>query len=239
MFGFLKQKKFEPYKEVKSISEAYDFAVKNVINEHREVVTEDGELTWQSNPFTVCITQPWRSDFIHKNSSYGKEFYKKYAHDILNGTESAFIYDYHTRLFEYRKHFFDELISYHVTDDVYNPILNESVDQIQYIINKLKEQPTSRRGIAVTIQPVIDEVRKDIPCLQFVQCWIEDDKLNIYVLFRSEDILGASNPNMYGIHKLQSYIAQNIGCKLGKYYHSITIPHLYYDKNNYELVKWL
>lgn len=241
MFGFLKKDNtgFLPYAEVKSISEAYEVAMNNVIKCHELVTTEDGEETWQAPPFTICITQPYRSNFIHKFSQYGKEFYAKYAKDILQGTPSNFVYDYHTRIFKYRMHFYDELINTFVPDETYNKILNVYIDQIEYVVDKLKSEPTTRRALAITWQPFIDEVKKDVPCLQFIQFWIENGYLNMYVVFRSEDILSAMNPNMYGIYNIQKHVATKVGVKIGKYYHTITMPHAYWQRDANVLKNWL
>jgi len=237
---FKKDTLFKPYAEVKSLSKAYEVAMNNVISNHTEVVTEDGEITWQSNPFTICITQPWRTNFIHKFSPYGKMFYQKYAKDILNGPDGDFVYDYHSRLFHYRKHFYDDIINEFVPTEIYGQILGEDIDQIQYVIDKLNVEKTSRRAVALTIQPLIDHVKKDIPCLQFIQFWIDEkNKLNMYCLFRSEDILGAFPTNVFGLYKLQKYVANHTDSNLGKYYHTVTIGHLYTVKNAEDLKKWI
>jgi len=236
---FRKQDTFLPYAEVKSLSEAYEVAVRNVINQHEEVVTEDGEVTWQSNPFTICITQPWRTNFIHKFSPYGREFYKKYADDIVNGTSNKFVYTYHDRLFHYRKHYYDDLINEFIPSDVYGLILDEYIDQINYVVDKLVYEPTSRRAIAITISPYIDEVKKDIPCLQEIQFWISEGKLNIYVFMRSNDILLGMPQNIRGFYKLQFEVAKRIGIHCGKLFYTVTIPHAYINRDKNELSKWL
>lgn len=236
---FDKNNSFKPYASVRSLEEAYSVAVNNVINSNVEVVTEDGEHTLQSPPFTICIEQPWYYKYIHKNSPYGKEFYKKYAYDIVNGTSGHFVYDYHTRLFNYVINYYNNIIATFVEPEIYNPILDEHIDQINYIVEKLIEEPTSRRALAITWQPYIDEVKKDVPCLQYVQCWIENDKVNIYFMMRSNDILLAMPQNIFGFHKLHYYISKKVGKSMGKMYYSVVIPHIYYKRDANEFSKWL
>jgi thymidylate synthase len=231
---------FKPYMEVKSISDAYDFAVKNVIAKHREVTTEDGEHTWQSDPFTICITEPWRPNVIHKNSPYGIKFFDKYASDIINGTPSEFVYTYHERLFKYRENYYDDIVSMFVPDEVYLYILDRTINQMDYIEEKLQNEPNSRRGLAITWEPKIDELKKDVPCLQFLQFWLEDNRLNMYVLFRSNDILLALLQNLMGLYTLQKYMAKKLGNKkIGKFWISETMPHLYNKRDANELKKWI
>lgn len=231
---------FRPYIEVESIEEAYAAAINNVISEeHRIVITENGESTWQSDPFTICITSPYKN-YLHENSPYGAQFYKEYAHDLVHGKESDFAYDYHTRLFHYPKHIYDEAISQFIPDVVYSHILDEYIDQIDYIIEKLKEEPTSRRAWAFTWVPAFDTVKEDVPCLQFVQCWIDNNKLNIMCAFRSNDILSAVPANMYGLYCLQKYIRTQIGgIRLGKIWWQVHVPHIYYIRDATELSKWM
>lgn len=238
LFGF-RDDTFKPYSEVKSISDAYDVAVKNVINKHIEVKTEDGEVTWQSDPFTICITQPWRSNFMHKNSPYGKEFYKQYAKDVVEGNTSEFVYNYHTRLFNHKVNYYNDIIDLFVPTEVYKPVLDEKINQIQYCIDKLIEEPTTRRAIALTWVPKLDTVRKDVPCLQLTQFWISEEKLNGSFTFRSNDMLSASGMNMVGLYALQRYVARNIDYKIGKMYYTAIIPHCYPERDFSELKKWL
>lgn len=236
---FKKDTLFKPYVEVKSLSEAYEVAMNNVINCHTEVVTEDGEITWQSNPFTICITQPWRTNFIHKFSPYGKMFYQKYAHDIINGPDGDFVYDYHNRLYHYKKHFYDDVINEFVPTEIYGQILGEEIDQIQYVIDKLNDEPNSRRAVAVTWQPPVDTKIKDVPCFQYVQFWKEGSKLNGFFSIRSNDSLLAMPQNSFGFYKLQRHVAKYTDSNCGKMWYQPILPHLYAVRDINELKKWM
>jgi thymidylate synthase len=77
--------------------------------------------------------------------------------------------------------------------------------------------------------------RKDVPCLQFVQFWVEDNKLNMYVLFRSNDVLSALGANAFALTALQNHVACQILAMVGKLYYSIVLPHYYPCRDAEEL----
>lgn len=213
---------------VNTLAESYEAVIYDLLWKHIDVTTEDGEKTWQGSPMTIVVTNPCSSDYIHKNSPYGKQFYEQYVSAIVYGyadSDSKFEYDYHSRLFDYS--------SWIENDDV------QWTNQIQYIIDKLKDQKSTRRAIGITWDPVVDTTKKDVPCLQFVQFWNEKDRLNMLVLFRSEDMLMGYPQNVYGLTQLLSYVSHQIGVQVGKYYHMVTIPHLYNVRDKNYLDPWL
>lgn len=212
--------------ECKTLSDSYEKIINHIIWNHVNVKTEDGEETWQSSPILVEITDPLSGDYIHKNSPYGKQFYQEYANAIVNGYKNQqFEYDYHSRLFDYCS--FDGVKEY-----------STCTNQIQYIIDKLNESRTTRRAIAVTWDPLIDTEKKDVPCLQNVQCWTLNNELDASISFRSEDMLMGYPQNIYGLTMLLIYIADVVGVKLGKIYWYVTIPHLYQERDSNYLQKW-
>jgi len=110
------------------------------------------------------------------------------------------------------------------------------IDQIDYIVRKLTAAKNSRRAIAVTWNPAVDENLDDCPCLQIVQCLIRDGKLQMKAVFRSNDILSAAGANIYALVHLQKTIAGRLGIPCGRYTHIALVPHIYYlrDINDIE-----
>ena len=96
------------------------------------------------------------------------------------------------------------------------------VDQIEYVINKLVEQPFTRQAQMITWIPSMDLDIYDPPCIQ--SWWgriLEDDEgvywLNTNVRIRSNDAWGASFMNMFGfIMFSQETIADEIAKRSGK-----------------------
>jgi thymidylate synthase len=173
------------------------------------------DLTWETDPITMVINNPMSGNRINNRLPFDVKFMEKYTEDIINGrhnSSSAFEYDYHERLFHYP----------------------DGIDQIEYTIEKLKKEHTSRRAIAITLDPNIDENKEDIPCLQLVQFLIRDGYLTMTVVFRSNDMLLAAGANMYALTCLQDYVRTRIGypsLKNGTYTHVALVPHIYYKRD--------
>ena len=199
-----------------SIAAAYASAIKYILKNGYDVVTEDNDVTKESEPIAIKIDSPLDGKLVHGLSPFKEQFLEAYANDILYGNANAtFEYDYHSRLFEWKG----------------------IVNQIEYIICKLKSNPTSRRAIAITWEPDVDNLRDDVPCLQLVQFSIRDDKLNMTVVFRSNDMLLACGANMYGLAMLQKYVLDKLNScsdknyKIGTYEHISLIPHIYVNRD--------
>jgi len=105
------------------------------------------------------------------------------------------------------------------------------IDQIAYIIRKLAASPVSRRAIAITWNPYVDEQLDDCPCLQLVQCLVRDGRLSMKVIFRSNDMLSAAGANMFALVHLQKYIGEQLGLPCGYYTHISLVPHIYYKRD--------
>ena len=146
-------------------------------------------------------------------------------------------YTYHERLFKYTvldskvveseeeaRKFKGVIKSFH---GMYLVFYDRVINQIEYIIEKLKKVPYSRRAVAITWQPWKDEWADYPPCLQLIQCRVIDGKLNMWVTMRSNDSFKASFFNMYAFTELQRYIADRIGVEVGTYYHYATSYHIY------------
>lgn len=192
-----------------TVAEAHEDIIREIFWDHKTFRTEGTprELCWLGKPVTITITEPERTR-IHPRSPHRHRCYI-YEDQLINGrtvTDSKmdFVYDYHDRLFE------------------------SPVDQIDYICEKLVMEPVSRRAVAVTWRPDLDPVRQDVPCLQFIQCTVtSEDLLDMWVLYRSEDMLGGFGPNAFGLTGLQWIIADSLDLRVGRYEHIVTMPHLY------------
>jgi len=205
----------------KTIREAHEKAVRQIIWKHRVITTEDGEETWEAEPLCFEVSDPL-TGMIHPLSSFQENRCMEYARQLIFGDSGGFDYSYNERLRKYEA-------------------TNGSAprDQIGYVIAKLQKEPDSRRAIAITWNPERDWNVTNVPCLQFVQYIIRDGKLHCYVLFRSEDILSAFGPNCFGLVKLQEFVSQACNVPVGLYHHVVTIPHLYYKRDRSELDRWM
>jgi thymidylate synthase len=197
--------------------------------------TEDGEATIEFEEVAMQVDTPLAAPMTSPHSRFQLRFVEQYARDLIEGSKASFEYDYHGRLFDW-----GERLCSSATDDLSRSYTSTGqgvhIDQIAYIVDKLKKSPESRRAIAITWNPVIDEQLDDCPCLQLVQCVLRNGTLRMRVIFRSNDMLTAAGANMYALVRLQSHIADRLGVPCGTYTHISLVPHIYYlrDMNDIE-----
>ena len=206
-----------------AIGKAHELVVKMILEKGRVLQTEDDEATVEFEEVALQIDTPLAGPLVSPHSRFQQRFVEQYATDLLNGLKAVFEYDYHGRLFDWGERLSVDGQPVHV-------------DQIEYIAEKLRQSPMSRRAIAITWNPVIDEKLNDCPCLQLVQCILRDGKLAMRVIFRSNDMLTAAGANMYALVQLQKFIANKLGVPCGTYTHISLVPHIYYlrDMNDIE-----
>lgn len=101
------------------------------------------------------------------------------------------------------------------------------IDQIEYIIRKLKEKPYSRRAQAITWRPLVDPFHTDPPCLQRIYMRIKDDKLIMQTTWRSRDLFRAWEANVNGMIRIQKYVADELGVEMGHYLDFSNSLHIY------------
>ncbi len=104
----------------------------------------------------------------------------------------------------------------------------QNVDQIQAIIERLKNDLSTRRACATTLMPPADLFSSSAPCMVLVQILSSaDNKLNCFVTFRSHDLGKAALTNCYGLLHVLNFIARETNCKPGSItMHSIS-AHIY------------
>lgn len=107
-------------------------------------------------------------------------------------------------------------------------------ESIPAVINKLKMDKDTRQAL-LTIHRVEDTSARtlDTPCTITLQFTIRNNKLNMHVYMRSNDIFWGTPYDVYNFTNLQQVIANTLGISVGKYYHTATSLHMYardYDK---------
>ncbi len=101
------------------------------------------------------------------------------------------------------------------------------INQIENIIEKLKENPNTRRAQATTWRPYIDPNSEDPPCLQRLFFRIKNNKLIMQTCWRSRDLFKAWEPNVNGMIRIQKSIADKLGIKVGEYIDFSNSLHIY------------
>ena len=110
-------------------------------------------------------------------------------------------------------------------------------DQIDYVIDLLRNEPDTRQAaISIYDCKEHDTFTFDTPCTYAVQFTILNNKLNMSVVMRSNDLWFGFCNDQYQFSKLQHYIWNRIcfgklkGLEMGTYFHFAHNLHLYNDK---------
>ncbi|HDP99821.1 MAG TPA: hypothetical protein ENN22_11650 [bacterium] len=169
--------------------------------------------------------------------------------DPLDPCDTRWQYTYHARLFNYevplslfdqklcslspeqKKVFHNHETSHFLLDHDYVQVVDREIDgetqkfvqidQIQYVIEKLSQQPYTRQAQAITWQPYMDTDIYDPACLQSMWFRILNDEnsdptLNMNIRFRSRDAYDASFMNCFAFIHVMEYIAEAVAERLAK-----------------------
>ena len=103
-------------------------------------------------------------------------------------------------------------------------------NQLDNVIEMLKSNPNTRQAtISIYDGKQIDSgtYKYDTPCTYAVQFTILDDKLNMCVTMRSNDLWYGFCNDQYCFSRLQLLVANKLEIKLGTYFHFAHNLHLY------------
>lgn len=108
-------------------------------------------------------------------------------------------------------------------------------DQLDELVDLLRADPDTRRGVLTMWDGVHDQERaaqggKDVPCNTHVYFKVRQGALQMTVCNRSNDaIWGAYGANAVHMSMLQEYVADRVGVKVGKYRQVSDSLHVYLD----------
>lgn len=100
--------------------------------------------------------------------------------------------------------------------------------QLDYVINELKLNPESRRA-SISIYDAKERYNfeNDTPCTYAINFYILNNKLNMSVMMRSNDLWYGFCNDQYCFSKLQEMISNELKIQIGSYYHFVNNIHLY------------
>jgi thymidylate synthase len=169
---------------------------------------------------TMVVRNPFQEPMISRFGIFGPFDLQHYVMEICDGimdfkiaaNDTAWHYTYHSRMRKY------ELSSM------------KYLDQIQFVINDLKRNPDSRRAVIDVRDNRVDTKISSAACLNHMQFFIRDGKLDMMVLMRSNDAPEAAFMNAFAFIMLQKKIADELGLPVGTYTHRANSFHVY-EKN--------
>lgn len=101
-------------------------------------------------------------------------------------------------------------------------------NQLEYVIEELKVNRSSRRA-SISIYDAKDRhnFERDTPCTYAINFMIVNDKLNMSVLMRSNDLWYGFGNDQYCFSMLQKMVADALDIEIGTYYHFANNLHIY------------
>ena len=104
----------------------------------------------------------------------------------------------------------------------------ERARQLENVVEMLIENPSTRRAcISIYDGKEISDYASDTPCTYAVQFTILDNRLNMCVTMRSNDLWFGFCNDQYCFSKLQQLVSERLKLKTGTYYHFVHNLHLY------------
>ena len=98
---------------------------------------------------------------------------------------------------------------------------------IPFVLEELRRNQYSRRAVISIRNNDIDSKTTDPACMQSIQYFVRNGKLDCMILFRSNDLPEAFFFNAFGLIKLQEKIAGELGVEIGTYTHRSNSMHCY------------
>ena len=109
-----------------------------------------------------------------------------------------------------------------------------NLDQISNIENILKDSPLTRQAVLTIFDPSKDLTvkTKDVPCNSILQFLIRDNKLNLIVYVRSQDLILGLPYDLFHWTIFQEYLSNLLDIELGEYITHYGSVHIY--KHDFE-----
>jgi thymidylate synthase len=98
-------------------------------------------------------------------------------------------------------------------------------DQVQWVIDRLREDPTSRSATITTFEPLLDTTY--IPCVSLLDFWIRDGFLDSIVYAHSIDFGAKGYGNLVELAYLMERIAEGLSLPVGRLDFVVKSAHIY------------
>lgn len=109
-------------------------------------------------------------------------------------------------------------------------------NQIDYVVNELKRDKNSRRAVLTIYDAKENHIfKKDTPCTISIHFDIEDNRLNMNVVMRSNDLVYGFCNDQYCFSMLMELISNKLNLECGEYHHFVHNMHIYEKHFNMHL----
>jgi len=98
-------------------------------------------------------------------------------------------------------------------------------DQVQWVIDRLRADPSSRSATITTFEPLLDTTY--IPCVSLLDFWIRDGQLLAIVYAHSTDFGAKGYGNLVELAYLMERVATGLGLEVGRLDFVVKSAHIY------------
>jgi len=104
-------------------------------------------------------------------------------------------------------------------------------DQVRWVIDRLRADPSSRSATITTFQPHTDTTY--IPCVSMLDFWLADGALELVVYAHSIDFGAKGYGNLVELAALQRHVADALGAPVGRLVMIVKSAHVYETEVKY------
>jgi thymidylate synthase len=209
-----------------NIAAAHEAVVKLIMTgDCNDIVTEDGEAIFEfPEPINIHINKPNVPPYSSPACKFGNKALEIYARQVVTPRllvdregKPDFSYLYSNLIFDYPEGTPFKVYSKDKKlmriDWPYGNGRSDGTNQIDYVVRKLVETPTTRRAVVSLFEPAGFEIVDEPPCLNHLTFFIRNNQLNMHALFRSNDMLSAYGGNAYMLMNLQKIVLEELNDK--------------------------
>lgn len=194
-----------------TLPQAYHLALKSLYEHGEEADCADWNTQQKELGMTIYVDHPFQEPMISKYFIGGPDDLEQY---VLEMTEGILDFEVENGKWDYTYH--DRMVFW-----------DKNLDQIEFVKQELKRNPSSRRAVIDVRNNYEDMGSADPACLQHIQFFIRNGALDCMVLFRSNDACKATFMNAFALIMLQKKIADELGVPVGTYTHRANSFHCY------------
>jgi len=208
--------------KIDGISNGYPQVLKHVL-EHGNTVCPRGMETKEISPFMVQIQNPRDRTFYDEIRNINIGFSIAEWLWIVTGRNDVEMLSFYN---SNMKKYSDNGKTFHGAYG--RRLITEDCNQFDQVIEKLKSDKDSRQAVMTIFDAKQDFVKtKDVPCTVDFQFFNRNDKLNMIVHMRSNDVYFGFPNDVFNFTMIQEMIAHEIGIDVGTYTHIANSFHLY------------
>ena len=104
-------------------------------------------------------------------------------------------------------------------------------DQIRWVVERLRADPTSRSATITTFEPLLDTAY--IPCVSLLDFWIRDEQVELVVYAHSIDFGAKGYGNLVELAFLQEHVARELSRDPGRLVFLVKSAHVYQSEFDY------